>query len=176
MLNNFRIIRIKNRTIMKLKLISAVMLYFVMTLALSAQEALTAAGGKATGTGGSVCYSIGQMVYYTYTGTNGNSISQGVEQAFEISVVSSISQIDEINLELLAYPNPTSDFLSLKVGDISDIQYEAYLYTINGELLQKIKINESETQIAMQDYVPAVYFLKVTTSNKEIKVFKIIKK
>ena len=37
---------------------------------LHAQESPTAAGGEATGTGGTSSYSVGQVVYTTATGTN----------------------------------------------------------------------------------------------------------
>ena len=50
---------------------------------LQAQESPTAAGGEATGSGGTASYSIGQVVYTTNTGTNG-SVAQGVQQPFVI--------------------------------------------------------------------------------------------
>ena len=56
---------------------------------LHAQESPTAAGGEATGTGGTSSYSVGQVVYTTATGTNG-SLAQGVQQPYEISVTNSI--------------------------------------------------------------------------------------
>jgi hypothetical protein len=52
-----------------------------------AQEAIPAGGGNASGSGGSASYSVGQVVYTTNTGTNG-SAAQGVQQPYEISVVS----------------------------------------------------------------------------------------
>lgn len=161
---------------MKLKLITAVMLYFAMTMVLSAQEALTASGGKASGDEGSVSYTIGQLVYSTITGTDHNSITQGVQQPFEISVVSSIEEAIGINLEIVVYPNPATDYLILKINNVTGIKYEASLYSINGMLLKNKKIIDNETQVSMQDLVPGIYFLRVTDNEKEIKVFKIIKK
>ena len=68
-----------------------------------AQQATTASGGDASGSGGSVVYSVGQIVYTTNTGTTG-SVLQGVQQPYETS----ISGLNEtgINLNLSAYPNP----------------------------------------------------------------------
>jgi hypothetical protein len=53
---------------------------------LHAQESPTSTGGDATGAGGSSSYSVGQVVYTTATGING-SVAQGVQQAYEISVI-----------------------------------------------------------------------------------------
>jgi hypothetical protein len=43
------------------------------------------AGGEATGSGGSVSYSVGQVVYTTNTGING-SVAQGVQQPYEFQM------------------------------------------------------------------------------------------
>ncbi len=46
-----------------------------------AQQATTATGGDASGSGGTVASSVGQIVYTTNTGTTG-SVVQGVQQPF----------------------------------------------------------------------------------------------
>ena len=74
----------------KVKL-SAVLLLGLGLTGLKAQEAIPATGGMASGSGGSVSYSLGQLVYTTNTGTNG-SVALGIQQPFEIFVVTSIEQ------------------------------------------------------------------------------------
>jgi hypothetical protein len=64
----------------KLLQLTLLLLGFVLTA--QAQQATTAAGGNATGSGGSVAYSVGQIVYTTHTGTTG-SVAQGVQQTYE---------------------------------------------------------------------------------------------
>jgi hypothetical protein len=51
-----------------------------------AQESANVSGGDATGSGGTVAYSVGQVVYTTNTGSTG-SVAQGVQHAFEIFTV-----------------------------------------------------------------------------------------
>lgn len=142
-----------------------------------AQETLSAAGGNASGSGGSASYSIGQAFYSTSSGTNG-SVAQGVQQPFEISVLSGIDEGTSINLVCTAYPNPTTDFLILKIDastvpSTESLSYQ--LYDQIGKLLVSKRIEGNETSIDMKILVPAIYFLKVTGSNKTIKTFKIIK-
>ncbi|MEO6977275.1 MAG: NHL repeat-containing protein, partial [Mucilaginibacter sp.] len=50
----------------------------------NAQQTFLAAGGKATGSGGSVSYSVGQSVYMFNTGVNG-SVTQGMQQSVPYS-------------------------------------------------------------------------------------------
>jgi putative copper export protein len=69
----------------KVKL-SAILLLGLGLTGLQAQENINTTGGDATGIEGSASYSIRQIVYQTHTGTNG-SVSEGVQQAFEISKI-----------------------------------------------------------------------------------------
>ena len=157
----------------RLKL-SAVLLLGLGLTGLQAQTSVNATGTNASGSGGSVSYSVGQVVYTNNTGTNG-SVAQGVQQAFEILVVTGLEQAKGINLSVSAYPNPTTDYLTLSIGefDISNLSYQ--LYDMNGKLLQNAKITGNQTSIAMGNLVPANYFVKVIQGNKEVKTFKIIK-
>jgi len=162
----------------KLKL-SAVLLLGIGLTGLQAQEAIPATGGEASGGGGSASYSVGQMVYTTNTGTNG-SVAQGVQQPYEISVVTEIEQAKDINLSVSAYPNPTTDYLTLSISDniqaSDDFSLMSYqLYDMQGKLLQTEKITGNQTSISMSNHAPATYFVKVTEGNKEVKTFKIIK-
>ena len=166
--------RVKSRKLKVKSLGVATLLTFTFSLStLMAQETIPATGGNASGSGGTVSYSVGQVVYTTNTGTNG-SVAQGVQQPFEISVVTGIEQT-AINLVISAYPNPTTDFLQLKVESekLKDLSFQ--LYNMQGKLLQNKKIEGNETSIVMSSLVPATYFVKVVQGNKEVKTFKIIK-
>jgi hypothetical protein len=156
----------------KFKLCALLLLGFGLT-GLQAQQAVPASGGNASGSGGSVSYSVGQMVYTTNTGTNG-SVAQGVQQPFEIMVIIGIEDVKSIDLLVSAYPNPANDFLILKVDDIKG-HYIGSLYDINGTLLERMNITGNETRIEMSHLTASIYFLNVTEGNKEIKTFKIIK-
>ena len=153
---------------------SAILLLGLGLTGLQAQESINVTGSNALGSGGSASYSVGQVVYTTNTGTNG-SVAQGVQQAFEISVVTGLEEAKGINLSVTAYPNPTNDFLTLSIGefDISNLSYQ--LYDMNGKLLQKEKITGNQTSIVMSNLLPSTYFVKVIQGNKEVKTFKIIK-
>lgn len=162
----------------KVKLYAFLLLGIGLT-SLEAQEAIPAAGGNASGRGGSVSYSVGQVVYTTNTSGTVGSVAQGVQQPYEISVVTGIEEAKGINFMVSAYPNPTTDFLNLKVDASSttlSIQSMSYqLFDISGKLLENKKLTSNETTITMENRVAATYFVKVTQGNKEVKTFEIIK-
>lgn len=143
-------------------------------LTIQAQNTISATGGNATGSGGTVSYSVGQVTYNTYSGTNG-TVAQGVQQPYEISVVTAIENTEGITLEYRVYPNPTSGLLRLIIKPFDQKNFRYTLHDINSILLQDKKIESEETEISMKNYTPAIYFLQVIKNNQEVKVFKIIK-
>jgi hypothetical protein len=164
----------------KIQFICLLFLAFGMA-GLRAQEAQPAAGGEASGSGGSVSYSVGQVVYSTVSGSSGSS-NQGIQQPYEIVVETALDEAKGIELKVLAYPNPVQDFLVLKIGNnlisdrnsaLNDLSYQ--LYDMNGSLLKRAGVTASETRISMNRFIPAFYFLKVLRGEREIKTFKIIK-
>ena len=157
----------------KLIIIVAALVSFGLS-SLQAQETVSTAGGEASGSGGTVSYTVGQMVYTTNTGTNGYVV-QGVQQPYEISVVTGIAEAKDINLSVSAYPNPTTDYLTVKVENYETANLQYLVFDINGKLLQTVKATGQETQIETNNLVPANYFVKVLENKKEIKVFKIVK-
>jgi hypothetical protein len=159
--------------LIKLKL-SALFLLALGLTGLHAQELPTATGGDAQGNGGTVSYSVGQVTYSTHTGTSG-SVAQGVQQPFEISVITGIEEAKGISLMISAYPNPSTDFITLKVENFTLSTLHFQLFDMNGKLLQNEKITGNETSIAMSNLVPATYFVKVIQGKKEVKTFKILK-
>jgi hypothetical protein len=157
----------------KVKLITLVLLSLWLT-GLHAQEGIIATGVNITGIGGSVCYSIGQVFYSTSTGTNG-SVAQGVSQPFEISIVSGIDETLNISFQCSVYPNPASNFLTLKFENLKSANLSYQIYDLRGKLLALKQVVANETIIDMSDLSPATYFLRIIQDNKEMKVFKINK-
>jgi hypothetical protein len=159
---------------LKFKLSTILLLGYGLT-SLYAQESVNSTGGNASGSSGSASYSVGQIVYTTRTGTNG-SVAEGVQQPYEISVVTGVEKAKEINLSVTVYPNPATDYLQLKIESekLKDLSFQ--LWDINGKLLQSGKITGNQTSIVMGNLVPATYVVKVMSNNQTIKTFQVIKK
>jgi hypothetical protein len=159
----------------KSRLILVVVASFLVLPIILAQTTVPATGGNATGIGGSVSYTVGQLGYITITGTTG-TLAQGVQQPFEISVVTEIDESMDLNLICSVYPNPTADYLTLKVVDYDILDLTYRLYGVGGNLIEAKKVLGTETKISMGNQASGIYFIKITSGKKGIKTFKIIKK
>lgn len=159
----------------QIKILLVAMLLLVLgPIGLQAQEAILATGGDATASGGSVSYSVGQIIYTTNSDVNG-SVAQGVQQPFEISEVSGLEDANGIRLKCTAYPNPTMDHLTIRIDNYNITGLSYQIYDLQANLLEDKKLSGSETLISMEKLAPAIYFLKITDNQKEVKIFKIIK-
>lgn len=152
---------------------AALLLLGLGLTAAKAQQAITASGGVATGSGGTASFSIGQIVYTTHSNSSG-SVALGVQQPYEISVLLGVEN-NQISLNMLAFPNPTTEFIQLKVENekLQDLSYQ--LFDVNGKLIESKKMSNTLETIRMENLASAIYFLKVTNNNKLVKSFKITK-
>jgi hypothetical protein len=145
----------------------------IFSVGVQAQETVPATGGEATGSGGTASYSVGQVVYTTATGTNG-SVAQGAQQPFEISTTIGI-EVTEINLELVAYPNPTHNALTLNIGNYNNEKLTYQVYDMQGKVIENGAVKSNFTNISLEGQPVATYFINVTKNNRIIKTFKIVK-
>ena len=133
------------------------------------QNAISAAGFEATGDG-TLSATIGQTAFVAVANENG-SISQGVQQAYEITTETGI---DVTEIQLSAFPNPTSDVLNLTIdGDFGEVTYS--LFNNSSALLAKGTANGPKSQIQMGAFKPGLYFLDVKAEGKTVKRFKVVK-
>lgn len=137
----------------------------------TAQVSVNASGGSASSSEGSVDYSIGQVVYTTNIAESG-SVAQGIQQPY---VILEFEEPNGTKASISAYPNPTTDLLTLDVRKTDLSAFSFRLYDIVGRLLQNEPIITRETNINMSSFLTGIYFIKVFQENNEMKTFKIVK-
>ncbi len=139
----------------------------------NAQSNTVAAAGDATGAGGSVSYTVGQMDYQVLSSMDG-SVEEGLQHAYEISVVTGMENKD-INLTAAVYPNPATEFVKLSVEGV-DLSAMSYSMT---DAVRKIivehAITDAQTTISLNGLACGAYYIKVSENSTAIKLFKIIK-
>ncbi len=142
---------------------------------LKAQEATVASCGNLIDSGGSVCYSVGQVANLYLSSANG-TVSQGVQQPYEIFVVTEIDDTRGIVLDFQICPNPVQDFLKLKIQELNAETLIWKIYDSSGKLLNSNVISGTETLIPVSDYTVGTYLFSVTNKNNhQFKTYKIIK-
>ncbi len=137
-----------------------------------AQQTALTAGGDATGSGGSVAFSIGQVFYNPIQSTNG-SVEQGIQQSYSITT----AKIEEAgkNISLAIFPNPTADYLSLEVAEFNGKKLSYTLTDFYGKQIRNEEIKGGMTQVDLNACATGIYFIHVNESNKNIRTFKVVK-
>ena len=144
-----------------------------ISVSIHAQESSASSGGEASGTGGSSSYTTGQVFYITNSSSSG-SLGQGVQQAFEFQTLSNLL-LYSVQLKAVTYPNPTTDFIILKITDSALKKLDYTLFDLNGKSIASDAIINSSTEIQMKHLSIGAYLLKVSQQNQPLKTFKIIK-
>ena len=86
--------------------------------------------------------------------------------------------MDKPLVNIFVYPNPTKDIATIDFKDYLEWENLKYiLVDINGKIIQKNKeITDNNTNIDISVLPLGIYFLNITTNEKLLKTFKIIKK
>ena len=149
-------------------------LFFLAPFFIISQEIISPSAGDSSGSGGSLSYTIGQVFFNTIESDYG-SLVQGVQQPFEFQTLSTPALLT-VQLTAVTYPNPTTEFVLLKISDtaLENLQYT--LFDLNGKTIDSKKINSFSTKITMKNFGIGMYLLKLTKNNQPLKTFKIIKK
>jgi len=139
-----------------------------------AQSSVCSIGGDISGADGSVAYSIGQTFFQTYNSSD-HSIYQGVQQPYEISVITGVEVMNGTDSYVNIYPNPVTDCLSIMFSDDNKQDLHFVLYNMQGQELFASGLYNTHIRVEMDSYAPGLYFIKVMSEGKTIKTFKVVK-
>ena len=137
-----------------------------------AQDAVSAAGGEASGNEGTVSYTIGQVVYTTAAGQTG-SVCQGVQHAYEIYSVGMPESPDGSSISV--FPNPAADQIFIRSSEKSDQNLGFMLFDSQGKLIQTGNLSGEVTPLNTADLPAAIYHLSFNRDEKIIQNFRIVK-
>ena len=151
---------------------SFISLIILSVTSLCAQSAIVPTGGTATGNGGTVTYTIGQIAVQSY-GEGGTSISEGVQQPYEIQTIG-IDNYPGITLNAMVYPNPTTSNLQLAISN-AEFKGTVKVFDTNGKFLFSKKIEGENTEIPMSNLAAGTYFVNVCQGQQVLKSFKVVK-
>lgn len=140
-----------------------------------AQQTASTTGGNIYGTSGSISYTVGQVTNLYLSETNG-SVAQGVQQPYEIFLITGIDEAKDISLSFQVYPNPVQDFLKLKIQDLNTENLFWKIHDANGKLLSTDRVSSTETFIPVSHFASGVYLFSVINKNNlQYKTYQIIK-
>jgi len=138
----------------------------------NAQQVISSSGSTLKNSAGSLSFTVGELVIDTKN-AGATTITQGFHQTK--LTITAMNVLREQNFSISAFPNPTNNFVNLKIekGEIRDIEFT--LFDLQGKVLSNRKIESTNTEVSFSGYNSGNYLLKVIQKGKEIQTFKIIK-
>lgn len=115
-----------------------------------------------------LAYSVGEIYVVA---DNPDQTGSGTMGLFQSTTIQILGITEVVKDEIKIYPNPTTDFVYVKLESKTKIDY-AEVYDISGKLVLKRKIDSDK--IDLRQLKEGNYLLKF--NNPELKAIKIIKK
>ena len=155
------------------KILSLVVVISMIQLAVgqtTSPELVSSAGDTYSNSSFQIDWSIGEPVIATHS-SGSYIITQGFHQNFY--VVTAIKN-PKTEVSITAFPNPTTDLITVNLGD-SNNNNLIILTDPSGKILQQKETNNKQELLNLSDYTKGIYFLTIKQENKLIQSFKIIK-
>jgi len=110
-------------------------------------------------------FTIGEAVIQTYTSAN-NIITSGFHQP--ILTVEVINGISNLQIDVSIYPNPTSSFINLNLGDNESLDgFIIGLFDFQGRQLQRLELNNTNShKINLAQYREGIYILTISKNDR----------
>lgn len=139
----------------------------------SAQTSVNSSNAYLEQATGSISYTLGQIQQATYV-KEGTMLTQGFQQPFLL--ISSITSLPKLGLEIKAYPNPT--MAQLQLVFTKGFQPEAYrvqLYDLFGRLHFQTNLEAAQSEINLSNKASGTYLLRLLSNDQVIQTIKILK-
>ena len=136
------------------------------------QEVISAGGDYFEKSVGTISWTLGELNTTTLQ-EGGTMLTQGQQQS-RLEITTLYNYIDSDD-RIIVSPNPTNDFVILRMatGDMAGMRYS--LYDQRGSLLKQANLEGNRMKIKVDQLPPAVYYIRVIKGKKLIHVFKILK-
>ena len=154
------------------KICNTFILIVTFALSLQAQKNIISAGGNSTGTGGNVSFSIGQ-IDYLYNSNGSFSVSQGLQQVYNLTLTSVRNNFVEDDRNINIYPNPTRDGIYISFQKYNEASY--VIYDLTGNLISNNIIENASTYISLNQLPAATYIILITQTKMQQKSYQIVK-
>ncbi|MFN0189632.1 MAG: T9SS type A sorting domain-containing protein [Bacteroidia bacterium] len=102
-----------------------------------------------------------------------------VEETTEITTDESTTtrnSLDEKRFKVSVYPNPATEYINIKLEEMSEVKHIIYLTDITGRMIETITLSSLETRLEFTSMAPGKYILKIASEDGKVnESFKIVK-
>jgi hypothetical protein len=135
-------------------------------------EVLSSSGGSGQSAQASLAWTIGEPV--TTTVSNGTStLTQGFQQP-TLLIATAQKENNELT-SLLVYPNPTADYVTLKMDQSNQTAYIYRVFDSAGKLVSEGKATAANPNISFQGLASGQYTISLFNQNSKQQSISIIK-
>lgn len=138
-----------------------------------AQRNTAATGSDASGSGGSMSYTVGQVDFTMQSGPDG-TVSQGVQQPYEFLVLAQ-SEPQGTPFESTLYPNPATGDVQLRITGGPSLPLRVELRDEQGKLLHEARFAGASAVVPLAGRTAGIYLVHVLEENNHVKTFQVIK-
>ena len=135
-------------------------------------EVLSSSGGSGQTAQVSLAWTIGEPV--TTTVSDGTStLTQGFQQP-TLLIATAQNEINELT-SLLIYPNPTADYVTVKMDQATQASYSYRVFDSAGKLVSEGKATSANPNISFQGLASGQYTISLLNQNSKQQSISIIK-
>ncbi|MFM2207810.1 MAG: hypothetical protein RL213_1785 [Bacteroidota bacterium] len=141
-------------------------------LASEGQQATTTSGGNASGQGGTVSYTVGEVAASFSSGSNGQ-VAAGVQQPYLIQSVGIRPLPNHFLTDV--YPNPTTSDLTLTVSDFQSNRLSCKVIDALGQTVLNRELEGPQTLLQTGHLPASVYYVQVLEGDRIVRSFRVVK-
>lgn len=156
-----------------IKFIKIILLLFLANFAYS-QQCISTAGGSNSGENGSFSFTVGQIDYSNNSNSSG-SLSEGVQQPFELFSMLDIPTHCIADYTVSVYPNPASNFIAINIESSATFDAQYFIYDTYGKLVDSDFLSSGVSFVKLDYLKSGLYNMFIFDSSHFINSFKIIK-
>lgn len=135
-------------------------------------QVVSSSGGSGQNAQGSLDWTIGEPV--TSTVTDGTStLTQGFQQP-TLLIATAQTDLNELT-QLVVYPNPTADYVTLKLNKYDNNQYTYKVHDISGKIVLEGKASTNNANVSFHGLASGQYTLSLIDNQLKSQNISIIK-
>jgi hypothetical protein len=160
-----------------LKLIGILIFPILSTAQSITPQSVNSSGTKMIQSNGSLSFTVGELVVLSHTDINGYTLGGGFTAGATVSTAN-IKQTDSAIMDVIVYPNPTSEFVYIQINHSTLHQFVVTITDLQGKEIYFGKYNGIANVIGIntEAYVAGTYILNLKNLDSQVLgTYKIIK-
>ncbi|HRH68647.1 MAG TPA: T9SS type A sorting domain-containing protein [Flavobacteriales bacterium] len=146
---------------------------FAICAEVCAQRTVVPAGGDASGNGGTMSWTLGQVDYIA-NGSASGTVAQGVQQPTEFLVLATAEQ-NPMTRSVHVMPNPTSDGITVQLSTTPERAATYRMLDLTGQEVATGPFIAASAYIPLAGLASSTYVIHVLHDGTETAVLRVIK-